>query len=41
MTPTEPKRILTGLAYLEFLREYCKIFPLTRVREKILGPFLL
>lgn len=34
-------RILTGKDYLDFLRSYFKTFKTIRIREKILGKFLL
>jgi hypothetical protein len=36
-----PKRMLTGLAYLKFLKEYLELFKPIKKRVKILGPFLL
>lgn len=35
------KRMLRGKAYLSFLSEYLKLFRPKRIREKILGPFVL
>ncbi len=37
----EPKRNLTGQAYLEFLKQYLKKFVIRRDRVKITGLFLL
>ena len=39
-TQEAPKRYLTGQAYLKFLREYLKTFPLRKPREKIIGVFI-
>jgi hypothetical protein len=35
------KRILTGQAYLQFLREYIALFQPKKIRVKIIGKFLL
>jgi hypothetical protein len=35
-----PKRMLSGQAYLDFLRSYSTLFRFTRVRVKITGTFI-
>ena len=36
----EPKRELSGKAYLEFLRQYLELFKPQKKREKITGIFI-
>lgn len=36
-----PKRILSGLNYLKFLKEYLELFKPKKIRKKITGKFIL